>query len=320
MKNKKIKLFVTGGSGFIGQHVIESLQKYNNVSITSLDVIYPNKKLKNVKYLLGTIMDKPSLIKMLKGHDKVLHLAAAIGVRKTAFDELNCLNVNIVGTVNILDACLVNRIKDILITSSSEVYGDVNKKPVHEKSPFNPKSTYAVSKLSGEKYALAYASEFSLRPRIVRFFNIYGPGQSKDFVVSKFAQHCKMRKKITVYGDGSQIRAFCYVKDAADATAKIILSNRTSNKIYNIGNDKEPISILDLAKRFCKLNNLDKSFIKKIDFKYSDRSSTREIYKRIPDITKIKENLDYDPVYKLDDGIKLLMESVNNEKNNPGLF
>ena len=120
MKNKKIKLFVTGGSGFIGQHVIESLQKYNNVSITSLDVIYPNKKLKNVKYVLGTIMDKTSLIKMVKGHDKVLHLAAAIGVRKTAFDELNCLNVNIVGTINILDACLVNRIKDVLITSSSE--------------------------------------------------------------------------------------------------------------------------------------------------------------------------------------------------------
>ena len=152
-------MFVTGGNGFISQHVIESLQKYKNVSITSMDVIYPNKKLKNVKYLLILIMNKPSLIKMLKGMIKFTF--SSCHCKENCFDELNCLNVNIVGTVNILDACLVNRIKDILITSSSEVYGDVNKKPVHEKSPFNPKSTYAVSKLSGEKYALAYASEFS---------------------------------------------------------------------------------------------------------------------------------------------------------------
>ncbi len=315
MKRKKLKIFVTGGSGFIGQHVIKSFLNIKNISITSFDLCYPRVKEKNVKYLLGTIMDKPALTKMMKNHDKVLHLAAAIGVRQTAFEELNCLNINIMGTVNVLDACLVNGIQDVLITSSSEVYGDINENSIDEESLFNPKSTYAVSKLSGEKYAMAYASEYRLKPRIVRYFNVYGPGQSRNFVAAKFAHKLAQKKKVTVYGQGNQIRSFCFVRDAADATIKIILSNRTSNTIYNIGNDKEPISILALANKFCKLNNLGDRFIEKIDFKYSDRSSIREIYKRIPDITKLKENLKYKPVVNLDMGIKILMDSIVNEKN-----
>lgn len=303
-----MKILVTGGNGFIGSQVVNELLA-RNIEVVVFDLL-PGETREGVQQVEGTILDTFSISRALKGCDGVIHLAAMLGVQRTEYDTLGVLTVNIQGTSNVLQACINAGVGQCMITSSSEIFGDICQNKIDESSPFNPKSAYAVSKLAGEAYLQGFHKEFGIDYNIIRFFNIYGPGQVAEFVVPKFIQLALEGKAPTVYGDGKQIRSFCHMTDAARALIDVFLSKDAKNETFNIGNDEEPITMLELANKVVELSGIDAK-PQLIPFENSDRNSSREIFHRIPDISKLRERFNYTPSVTIEAGIKDLLETRN---------
>ncbi len=295
------KILVTGGSGFIGSNLIKKLLSYN-YKVNCLD-IYKNKSLqhKNFKFYKGDIFDNKILNKAINNCDIVIHLAASLGVKNTDINQIECLDVNIYGTKNILNAARKNKIKLFLYSSSSEIYGDQKKFPINENSKPQNKSVYATSKIAAENYVRAFYQKHNINYNIVRFFNVYGPDQKKNFVIPKYIGLASKNKNLLVYGNGNQIRSFCHVDDAVEGLLEII-KNGKRNTCYNIGNDSQPISIYNLAKTVASIFK-KKINVKKIPYSKSDRKADREIEKRIPGLAKIKKDTNYLPNISLTEGL-----------------
>jgi len=302
-----MKVFVTGGSGFIGEWMVRELVG-RDVDVISYDIVRAREEIPGVRYLYGTILDEFNMASQMRGCDAVLHLAAVLGVRRSTVELLNCLNVNIMGSQKVLQAAVMANVGQVLVTSSSEVFGDAEHRKFDETTPFNPKSGYAISKLAMEQYAIAFAQEYGVTHKVVRFFNTYGPGQVAEFVVPRFVDLAMSGRPITVYGDGQQVRSFCHIVDSARATIDVLLSDRTGGEVFNIGNDKEPITMLDLAKRVVAVAD-SKSAVEMVPFEGSDRHAAREIYHRVPDIAKAREKLGFEPRIDLDSGLATIIES-----------
>jgi len=304
-----MKILIIGSSGLIGRYLVKTLLK-KKLKPICYDVSENTKNI-NVNFIKGSIENLDILYKKTKNIkiDLVIHLAAFLGVKNTELDKLKCLNTNIIGTKNILDFCVKKKIKKIIFSSSSEVYGEGGNLFLKENSFLKPKSVYGITKVVNEEYIKAYSKKFDLNYNICRFFNIYGTYQRDEFVIPKFVSKVKNNQVVKIYGTGNQIRSFCYVDDAVGALIKLISKNK-KNKTYNIGNNKEPIKMIDLAKLIFNLAN-KKIKIKKIDFSISDRSSKREIYQRKPDISKAIKEINYMPKIKLVDGIRKILNATN---------
>jgi len=303
-----MKVMVTGGNGFIGRHVVRELMSHG-ISVISFDSTPPKDSLDSVEYVLGTVLDPFIMSDYLKGCDAVLHLAAILGVQRCDKELLKCLTINIQGTANVLEACVMSRVPKVLVTSSSEVFGESNNAAkINEKSSFNPKSGYAISKLASEKYLEGFSKEYGLQYNIVRFFNIYGPNQIAEFVIPRFVMRIRKGLPPQIYGNGDQVRSFCHISDASRGLVDIFLNKDANNQIFNIGNDTEPIKIKDLARKIVNKagSTLEPEYI---PFSGSDRNDEREIYYRVPDISKIKEAINYEPKVTLDVGIQDMVES-----------
>jgi len=302
-----MKILVTGGNGFIGKHVVKNLAS-NGMDVISFDIIKPVEEVAGVKYVEGSIMDEFALGRCMRGCDAVFHLAAILGVRRADAELLRCMVVNINGTMKVLEACVLNKVPRVLITSSSEIFGDIGGGGLHEDSPFNPKSGYAVTKLAAEHVVKGFKQEYDLDYNIVRFFNVYGPGQVAEFVIPRFIKTIQKGISPKIYGDGSQVRSFCYIQDAARAVLDIFLDENSRNHTFNVGNDLEPITVSELANKIVeKINNkLKPEFI---PFSQSDRHGSREIYHRIPDISKTRKVIGFEPRISLDEGINKVIQA-----------
>jgi len=295
------KVLVTGGSGFIGSHLIKKLL-LNNYKVTCLDLknnLY--FKNKNFKFFKGDILNKKILNVASKNCDIIIHLAASLGVKNTDNNLTECLDSNILGTKNALEAAKDNKIKYFLYFSSSEIYGDQINFPIYEDSASQNRSVYAISKMAAEHYVKGYFQKYNIKYNIIRFFNVYGPSQKENFVISKYINLASKNKILKVYGNGDQIRSFCHVDDATNGVLEII-KNGKKNTIYNVGNDKEPRTILKLSKMVASI--FKKSIkIQKVSYKKSDRKADREIIKRIPSIRRISQDTNYTPNINLIDGL-----------------
>jgi|TARA_B100000315_G_scaffold134437_1_gene123858 UDP-glucose 4-epimerase len=301
-----MKVFVTGGAGFIGLNVVRELIKDGH-EVTIFDLPGQVEKTEipeNVKVIIGSILDNVMLHRAIQGNEYIIHLAAKLGVKRTEVERLNCLNVNIKGTENILESAVKENIKKVVFTSSSEVYGNQLETPITEESPVNPISVYAITKLVGEEYLKAYKQEYDLDYSIIRFFNVYGAGQVGQFVIQRFIEAVKRNKSPQIYGDGKQVRCFCHVNDAARGLVKVLFCNNLNNgEVFNIGNDTEPINLEDLAFKIIKIakKDIEPEFV---PYSSSDRNLEREVFNRIPSIEKIKNILDYKPDISLENGLK----------------
>jgi UDP-glucuronate decarboxylase len=226
-----------------------------------------------------------------------------VGVKRTLENPVLVLR-DIDGIKNILELSKNTGVKRLFYASSSEVYGEPVELPQHEETtPLNSRLPYAVVKNIGESFLKSYKYEYDLDFTVFRFFNTYGPRQSTDFVMSKFLNAALKGNDITLYGDGKQMRTFCYVADNIEATTKAIDDVSTINEVVNIGNDSE-ITILDLAKKIIKKTASKSKIVKLPPLKEGDMT------RRQPDATKMK-NLLGRPLTSLDQGIDNLIQHYN---------
>jgi len=320
MNNKKYKCFVSGGAGLIGLEICNKLiEKGHRVYLYDLgeqierNKLYINKK---IKIFYGSILDVHSLKKAIKNCDFVFHHAAMLGVKFTEDNKLDCLEINSTGTKNVLEACLGNKVKKVIFASSSEVYGEPKKNPISEKFQTQGKTIYGISKLMGEEYCKSYNQKHNLNFTILRYFNTYGIYQQKKFVIQNFVHDSINCNKITINGDGNQIRSYMYVSDAAEATIAAAFSKKTDNKIFNVGNGKNPITLRELSKIVKKvLKSKDIKIIFKKNFDRTDRTIDREIFYRYCDSSKFQKLIKWQPKVTLESGIEKILKHFYEKKN-----
>ena len=311
------QVLITGGNGFIGRAVKRFLRnKYPDWTIRSLDLtaLGADVDADGIEHHAGTILDLDDVSRAMRGCDTVVHLAAQLGVQRTEAAPLRCLNVNIHGTINILEGCVKERVKRIVFSSSSEVYGDTADRAISETAFVSPRSVYATSKLAGEYYVQAYLNRYGLEYTILRFFNVYGPGQITEFVIPRFVDAVSRGEPPVVYGTGEQVRAFCHVNDAAQGVASALVSPRAANEVFNIGNHREPICMKDLAAKVVELsgNGVAPRFVPMTE---SDRMPGREIFRRLPDIGKAAQTLHYEPAVSLTEGLRELLAQAKERRS-----
>ena len=303
-----MKIIVTGGSGFIGSNVVKYLSKNHEVKI--FDFKKPNN-LDN-EFIQGDITDSKHVINSIKDCDVVIHLAATLGVVNTETNPVLTLDTNLGGTINVLEACKINKIKKIIFSSSSEVYGEPLKIPMDEDDKPIPMTTYGVAKFAAEEYIKAYSKTFGLQYTMFRLFNVYGDQQATDWVLPEFVSKAISNKDIVVHGDGLQTRSFCYVTDISNAFSLTL--DKANGQLINIGNNHEPITIKELANKIIELSN-SKSSVKFIPFEESKRNRS-EILIRVPNIEKAKKLLNYEPKISLEEGVlKVIKKQLIDNQN-----
>ena len=309
-----MKYLITGGSGFIGSHLAESLiARGDEVVIIDNQSTGSITNLKNidskVELIDGDILDKALLEKYVFESDYVVHLAAALGVLNIVNKPLQSLKINIQGTENVLE--FADRFKrPVLIASTSEVYGKNDKVPLNEVDdriighPLKSRWSYSEAKAVDESLAYFYFLENKLPIRIVRFFNTVGPRQVGQYgmVVPRFVTAALGNEPIQVYGSGDQIRCFCHVSDAIRALLLVIDSDKAIGQVFNVGNNQQ-ISIMDLAKKVIEITGSN-SEIKKIPYSEAYPEGFEDMQRRVPDISKIKNVLGWSPEIGLEQIIR----------------
>jgi UDP-glucose 4-epimerase len=301
------RVLVTGGAGFIGSHMVEKLLNLG-AEVKVIDTMLCGNK---IEHLAGRkklsvhkldVLDVPSIEPLFAGIDMVFHLAAMVGVEETQDEPVTLLNVEIIGTSNVIALAAKNKVKRFIFASSSEVYGD-SWVPMVEEGPFNPKSSYALTKLVGEHYCRAYYQKNGLEYTALRYFNSYGPRQDERFVLSRFVNRALAGKELFVYGDGTQTRDFTYVEDSVVMSLLAAASNAGINQILNFGTG-QAVSINALADMV--LTALDLKGSIKVSLVDYDRHRSREIevFSRIANVDRAEKLLGYRPVIKLEEGLK----------------
>ena len=305
---------VTGGAGFIGSHLSESLILRGD-QVTILDdlstgLVRNLSDIKNkVKFEQGNILNKTLIDKLVAESDYVVHLAAALGVFNIVNKPLESLKTNLQGSEIVLEACDKYR-KPVLIASTSEIYGKNDKVPLNEEDdriighPLKSRWSYSEAKAVDESLAYFYYLENKLPIRIVRFFNTVGPRQVGHYgmVVPRFVTAALKTEPLSVYGSGDQIRCFCHVTDAVKALLLVMDSDTAVGQVFNVGNNSQ-ISIMDLAKKVLKITG-SKSSIEKIAYEKAYPEGFEDMQRRVPDISKIKQVLGWEPKINLDQIIK----------------
>ena len=311
---------ITGGAGFIGSHLAESLLERGD-SVTVLDDLSTGS-IRNIEHLKGhadfhyeidSVENKPLLAELVDGADQVFHLAAAVGVRLVVESPVRTIATKFRCTEIVLAAACKKR-KKVLIASTSEVYGKSRDIPFREDGDLVIGATtrgrwsYACSKALDEFLAIAYWRERRCPTVIARFFNTIGPRQTGRYgmVVPRFVSQALRNDPITVYGDGQQRRCFTHVKDTVNSAIALMDSDATVGEVYNIGNDEE-ITILELAERIRELSGSE-SPIEFVPYREAFGENFEDMPRRVPSLEKIRRTVGYDPRYGLDDVLEAVIE------------
>ena len=299
------RILITGGAGNIGSSLAERLAANPDNEIVIVDNLLTGnisklpKNRDNVIFIKADVNDfrDISSIMLSFNFDFVFHYAAVVGVARTLKNPKMVLD-DIEGIKNILNLSKNTNVKKVFYSSSSEVYGEPVEIPQFEDTtPLNSRLPYAIVKNIGEAFIKSYNQEFGLDYTIFRFFNTYGPNQSTDFVIAKYINLAIHNKDISIYGDGSQTRTFCYIDDNLDTIERILNEKLLDNQVLNIGSDIE-ISILELAKKIINLLNSKSRITFLPPLKEGDMT------RRKPDIEKMMKVLKRD-LTDLDSGILL---------------
>ena len=310
MKKNRKTFLVTGGTGFIGSNICELLIKANhNVKVFDNNSRGSTSKIKKIRkkirFIKGDIRSKESLNRALKNTDAVIHLAYINGTKYFYSKPVLILDVAVKGILNIIEACIKNKVKELYLASSSEVYQTPNKIPTDElealKIPdiFNPRYSYGGGKILSELMGIHYGKKYFKKLVIFRPHNVYGPDMGREHVIPEFINRFKTlkKRKFKIQGTGNEIRSFIYIEDFIEAFNLILKRGKHLN-IYNIGTS-EKIKIKDLAYKLSRIFK-KKIIIKKMALA---KGGTKI---RVPSINKIKR-FGFKPKFNLNKGLRKML-------------
>ncbi|TCN59123.1 SDR family NAD(P)-dependent oxidoreductase [Flavobacterium circumlabens] len=266
------KYVITGGAGFIGSHIAEYLSKEGH-QVTILDSLRTgfehNLNGLNVDFVKGDIRDENVVNEVVSGASGIFHLAALVSVPESLLKIKECIEINTVGTINILEAARNNTGCKVVLSTSAANYGNNPVLPKVETMFPEPMTPYAITKLDGEYYLKMYLDQYQVPTASLRYFNVFGPRQNPESAyaaaVPIFINKALQNEPITIYGDGSQTRDFIYVKDVVKAN---ILASQKGTETYNVALGHST-SVLELAEKIIKITN-SKSQIKFLEERPGD--------------------------------------------------
>ena len=303
---KRLKVLVTGGAGFIGSHLVETMieMKNNIIVYDNFDKYYPHKE-ENLQHLMRSdlftmikadILDFETLRNATKDIDVFFHLAAQPGVRYSMLNPEKTIKTNVLGTLNVLKAAKEAEVKRIVFSSTSSVYGDPIYLPTDEVHPTDPISIYGASKLMAEKLCNIFYNQFDLPVVILRYFTVYGPRQRPDMAIHKWTRAVFEGKSITIYGDGNQTRDFTYISDVIDGTVKASEVEGIEGEIFNIGGGSR-ISVNNVVKML-----IDRCRVPDAQIIY-ESSKAGDVKDTHTNITKARKILGFNPKVGLKEGL-----------------
>jgi len=308
LRNKRV--LVTGSDGFVGSHIVERLVKkgavvkafvyYNSFNSWGWLETLPKNILKKVEIYTGDIRDPNGVLAAMKDVDAVFHLAALVGVPFSYRSPDSYVDTNIKGTLNILQAARRLKIRKMLQTSTSEVYGKAQYMPMDEGHPIDPQSPYAATKSAADQIALSFHRSFKTPVTLVRPFSIYGPRQSARAIIPTIISQVCANTKTIKLGNTEATRDFTYVTDIADAYIKIAEHNKTSGKVYHVCNSKE-ISIGDIVLEVSKIAGKE---IKIVHDKKRLRPGKNEVTRLKGNNEKIRKEVGWKPKVSLKEGLR----------------
>ena len=310
------KILVTGATGFIGSHLVEFLVKksYNVIAFDRYNIsnnygFLENSKFKNdIEFVLGDIRDYDSVNRAMKGCKKCIHLAALIGIPYSYISPLAYLRTNIEGTYNILESARSYNYDEVIVTSTSEIYGSAQFTPMDEKHPMAPQSPYAASKVAADQLSMSYFKSFGLPIKIIRPFNVYGPRQSSRAIIPTIINQMLQSDKLNL-GNIDIIRDYTYVEDTVSAFVKILKSNKIYGEVVNVGTN-HPIKIRKIIEEISLIMNKK---VKIITDKKKIRPKQSEVFELLCDNSKIKKLTSWKEKVSFNKGLK---NTINWNKEN----
>ncbi len=311
-----MRVLITGGAGFIGYVLAQRLAQggheltvCDDLSRGRMDAaIKALRRLPNVRFVRCDLTKASQLRRLGDGFDHVYHLAAINGTEHFYERPHDVLRVNLLTTINLLDYLATSPPKRLMFASSSETYAGTAATfgvpyPTPEdvvltiSDPFNPRFSYAGSKIAGELLVINYARKYDFSAVVVRYHNIYGPRMGFEHVIPQFCLRLARREDpFRVFG-GDNTRAFCYVDDAVEATARLMDSAEAGGRTVNVGNDREELAIVDLAKLLFEVVGVTP----RLDVQ---PAPTGAVGRRCPDVTKLRKLTGFEPRVPLREGLK----------------
>lgn len=309
---RSLRVLVTGGAGFIGSHLIDRLMKedykvvvLDNFSAGKIVNVQHHLRSQSFRLVKGDVRNSEDVRKAVRDVDVVFHLAAIVSVSLSIENPLLVNDVNVKGTLNLLEASLKEDIQRFIYVSTCAVYGEARYLPINEEHPIMPLSPYGISKFTAEHYCKIFHQIHGLKTACLRFFNVYGPRQSEgpySGVITQFISKLRRGKPPIIYGDGEQTRDFVYIDDAVEASMLALECKRCFGEAINIGTGK-PTTINELA------NVLTEFFGQARVKPVYTAPREGDIRNSCADIGKAEKMLGYKPKITMKEGIRMLLKN-----------
>ncbi len=300
-----MRFLITGGAGFIGAALANRLirEGHHVRALDDLSAGDPTRLDPKVLFTRGDVKDVPKLWTLLQKVDCVYHLAARVSVPESVLYPREYNDVNVGGTVSVMEAMRDAGVKRVVLASSGAVYGEQAEQPVAETARPNPRSPYAVSKIAAEYYAFTIGDIYGIETVALRIFNAYGPGQTvPPFhapVIPQFVKQALGGGSVVIFGDGHQTRDFIYIDDAVDALVAAATASDVDHHIINVGSGQE-LSINDLARKVAQATGREISHL-------HSSAESGGVSRLVADISLAREKLGFAPEVSIDEGLNLLL-------------